>query len=74
MSIRIGVGAYRQADLEATDQRELEDLRGWAADRFNEHIERHDNGEDAEGCRHCEYYEMLAGAADDLLRLEPEER
>ena len=70
MDIHIGVGAYKQHDLEAMNPQELEELRGWATDRFNEHLEHHimtGGAVPPPDCRRCAYFELLASAADDLL-------
>lgn len=50
-------GHYRQDDLERMGPEELRQVRDLALDRFNRDID----GPDAE------YWELLAGAASDLL-------
>lgn len=59
MSARINdtPGAYRQDDLERLDPEELRAIRDMAIARFNRDLD----GPDAE------YFELLAGAASDLL-------
>lgn len=68
MKILTEVGAYEQPDLEKMSTDELEQVRDFAGDRFNACFESHgDDYDAAESCRDCEYFELLAGAADDLL-------
>lgn len=68
LRIRERVGAYRQADLEAMGTEELRRVRDWASDQFAAHDESHPDRDIFEDpCRECAYYELLAGAAEDLL-------
>lgn len=66
--MKTSVGAYRQRDLERMNRDELRAVRDEAIRLFNEHLATHDDEPElGAGCESCEYYELLAGAASDLL-------
>ncbi len=70
MEFRSAVGAYGVDDLQAMDADELEELRRFAIDRFNEHLEHHimtGGPVPPPDCRRCAYFQTLVGAAEDEL-------
>ena len=60
---RTTVGAYRQEDLEAMSVADLLLLTDFAQDRFDEHLDSHDFGQQ---CDVCDYFELLTGAAFEV--------